>query len=354
MKIMNELRISLLLLLLLIFAGCGRGSEAGDVEEIQVQEEKRIPVAVRSLGTETLSETFTLPGSLEAWEDLTLAAELAGPVRETAREGGRLKKGEVILRIDPETQQAEYDRVLANYRLQEKNLERLEKLVESKFVSQREYDDALRGFEAARAELTRVRVALDKSVLKSPVDGVLDRLMTDRGEFVSVGDPVAVVVQVDRLKVLMEVPEKDISFLHVGDDVGVVPAALEGKTAERIIGEIIHLAYKADPVTRTYLAKIAVDNGEGNLRPGMIVRVHLDRRKLKDVITVPLYALVDRSAGKVVFIEENGVARMRQVRIGSVVGERAVILEGLRQGDRLIIKGQHLLSDGSSVAVEES
>jgi membrane fusion protein, multidrug efflux system len=337
---------------MLIIAGCGKGSEAGN-GSAAAGIERVTQVRVSAVQPEDLRETFTLPGTLEAWEDLTLAAEIAGPVRWVGpREGARVRKGDPILRIDPETLEANVERDQAEFDLQSKMVERLQSLVDEKFVSRQEYDNALRAFEVAGADLRRSRLALAKSTLRSPVDGVLDRLLIDRGEYVSEGAAAAIVVQVDRLKVLVDVPEKDVPYIRVGSQAHVTLTPISGgsNTGATLAGEVNYLSYRADPLTRTYQARVVVDNSAGTLRPGMIVRVGFSRRNLDDVIAIPLFALVDRGGAKVVFVEEDGFARMRTVRTGPMIGARIVIDEGLRAGERLITDGQHLLSDGTRVA----
>jgi membrane fusion protein, multidrug efflux system len=333
---------------LLALTGCGNGSEA---QHNAPAVEKTVRVHVSEVVQEDLQETFTLPGTLEAWEDLTLAAEIPGPVRWIGpREGDRLKAGEPILRIDPETLEANRSRDQAAFELSQRQYRRLEQLRQENFVSEQEYEVARQAYQVAEADLRRSRLALEKSTLHAPIDGVLDRLLVDRGEFVSDGTPVAVVVQVDRLKVLVDIPEKDVAFLRPGQQVQVTPAAIDAGRSSDIRGEITHLTYKADPLTRTYQAKIAVDNRDLLLRPGMIVRVGLNRRNLPQVIAVPLFAVVDRGGARFVFVVENGQAVLRPVQTGAVLGERVIIQTGLASGERLIVQGQHLLSDGVRVS----
>ncbi|WP_432822231.1 efflux RND transporter periplasmic adaptor subunit [Trichloromonas sp.] len=309
-------------------------------------------VAVQVIEPQELQEQLTLPGSLEAWEDLVLSAEIDGPVRWIGpQEGDRLKQGEVILKIDPDTRQASLDRARAECDLRRNTRDRFKTLLDEKLVSPQEYEDASCAYEVAAAELRQAQVAIEQSSLNSPVAGVLDRLLVDRGEHVSAGTPVASVVQVDRLKVVLDVPEKDVAYLHAGERVQVVQATINGPQEAGVAGELIHLAYKADPVTRTYQAKIAVDNAEGRLRPGMIVRVEAVRRDLPGAIAVPLYALVEQGGRKVAYVAENGVARLREVTTGAVIGDQVLIEAGLAAGERLLVKGQHLVTDGGAIAV---
>ena len=189
-------------------------------------------------------------------------------------------------------------------------------------------------------------------MVKAPVAGVLDDRMVERGEYVKVGDPVALVVQVDRLKVLIDVPEKDVRYFHVGEEVSVVQSQIDTGEEVHRQGKLVHLAYKADPLTRTYLAKVEVDNQDRQLRPGMIVRIEALRRELKGAIAIPLYAVVDLDGRKVVYVETQGKAQLRPVKVDRVIGDQAVILEGLDFDERLIVKGQQLLVDGAKVKVE--
>ncbi|PLX85707.1 MAG: hypothetical protein C0617_03230 [Desulfuromonas sp.] len=337
-------------LALAALSGCGKDAESGTNGE-GTPREKVTNVTLATVTAADHRENFTLPGTLEAWEDLTLAAEIPGSVRWIGpEEGDRLKQGQSILRLDLDTLEAKVARDQAEYDRLKQHLQRRQGLVEKKLVSQQEYEDAVQALKVAEANLRVSRVALEKSSLRSPVDGVLDELLIDLGEYVGVGDPVAVVVQVDRLKVLVDVPEKDVADLAVGDGVEVEAASIGRGAPPRLSGKVIHLAYKADPVTRTYRAKIAIDNSAGSLRPGMIVKAAFVRRELKGVIAVPLYALVDQDGVKVVYVAEEGRAVRRVVVAGPVVGDRVVIVEGLASGEKLIVKGQQLVTDGAAVS----
>ncbi len=344
-------RLALLALLaaaLLQLHGCSGGHAEETASGGNLQQATNVKVT--SVALEDLRETFTLPGGLEAWEDLTLAAEVAGVVRWIGpREGERVREGEPILRIDPEAIEAALARDRADYELQKRQLARMEDLARQNFVSPQELDQARRAFEVAEAELRRSRVALEKSTVRSPISGILDRLFVDRGEYVNEGTAVAALVQIERLKVNVEVPEKDVAFLRTGDTVRVVTAPATGRDALERQGEVLHISYRADPATRTYLARVAVENPQGDLRPGMIVRVALVRRELPAVIAVPLFSVVERNGARVVFVEEEGVARLRPVGFGPVIGDRVVIAEGLAAGERLITEGQQFLTDGAAV-----
>ncbi len=348
----NLVLLSLCLLPLIV--GCGDDSLSETNSDAQATDnEKATSVKVMVVTAQDLEERFSLPGSLYAWEDLTLAAEIAGPVDWVGpEEGEMLTSGQKIMTIDSVSQKANLERNRVDAEIKEKAMQRLQRLVAENLVSQQEYDNSLTAYEAARQNRKLASIALQKSIIKAPVAGVLDVRMVERGEYVKAGDPVALVVQVDRLKVLIDVPEKDVRYFHPGEEVSVVQAQID--TGEEIhrSGKLVHLAYKADPLTRTYLAKVEVDNQDRQLRPGMIVRIDALRRELKGAIAIPLYAVVDLDGRKVVYVEAEGQARLRPVKIDRVIGDQAVLLEGLSLGEKLIIKGHQLLADGAKVKVE--
>ena len=166
------------------------------------------------------------------------------------------------------------------------------------------------------------------------------------------GTPAAVIVKIDKLKVLVDVPEKDVAYTKTGQSVTVLPAEVNGGGIGRQ-GRIISVSYLANEATRTYDSKIEIDNTDGLMRPGMIVRVRFVRRIIKDALLVPLYAVIDREGEKYVFVEEDQTAVRRQVRLGPIVNGNVVVFGGIREGEHLVVKGQQLLVDGGPVTVIE-
>lgn len=338
----------LLLIVLLIASGCQQ-EQSRDVNAQTPA--KVVQVAVEQVQRHDMVETFTLPGSLEAWEDVTLAAELSGPVRWIGpREGDQLHKGQEILRIDTDTLSSEHERNQVTFDLRSRKLERYRSLLQEQLVSPQEVDNLALSMEEARADLKQTELMLQKSVLQSPLAGVLDEISVDPGEYVNVGQPLARIVQVDRLKVNVDVPEKDVPFLHVGQDITIIPAVVNDKRpVYKLTGKLEYVAFTADEKTRTYRARIVIDNSGGLLRPGMIVRARFERQTMKQIVSAPLYAVLDRDDEKLVFVEKDGIAHAQKVVTGSSVGQRVVIHRGLESGQWLIVKGQQLLVDGARV-----
>ena len=216
-------------------------------------------------------------------------------------------------------------------------------------MSEQELDELENSVTAADMALRTTRLQLAKCYPKAPISGVVDLHYVDRGEYVDPGKPLLRLVQIDRLKAIADVPEKDISFLKVGQQVEIIPATINDKSAVPVTGKIEHIAFSADTTTRTYRTKIVIDNSSGHLRPGMIVRARFVRQQLQQVVAVPLYAVLDRDGEKRVFVDDGGFAKKIDVETGSSINQRIVILSGLSVGQKLIIKGQQLLIEGAKI-----
>jgi len=346
--------VSKLIFFLLCFCFVSACSQEKTTEKAAEKPEKVVSVTTEQVILRDLTEIFTLPANLEAWEDLTLAAELAGAIyKVNFKEGDQVKAGQVLLEIDPDTTRSLLMKDKNDVTLVEHKLHRYQLLIADGLVSQQELDDLKNRLAAVKSTLKTTKLQLAKSFPQAPVGGIIDRIYVDRGEYVDPGKPLLQLVQIDKLKVIADVPEKDVQFLHVGDQVEIVPASINVVPADPIFGVIDHIALTANATTRTYRTKIIIDNCSAKLRPGMIVRAQFVRQHLQQVISVPLFAVIDGGGEKYVYLNDHGQAKKTNVVTGSSIGQRIVIKEGLKQNQELIIAGQQLLVDGSRVAVGE-
>ncbi len=311
--------------------------------------EKIIRVAVEQIRPQALTETFSLPAKLEAWEDLTIAAEYPGLILSIpVEEGDRVKAGARLLNIDSATLKSNLAREEENVSVLSNKLERYRQLESEGLVSRQDVDDLNNGLVSAQAALKAMRLQIDKTMPSAPIAGIVDHIFVDRGEYVDPGKPLIRLLQVERLKAIADVPEKDVHFLAPGQAAELVPSSFDSRS-EPYSGTIDYIAYAADEASRTYRTKLSVSNDAGLLRPGMIVRVRFVRQQLENVMTVPLYAVLDREGGKIVFVADGNTARMVRVKTGVTSGERILIETGLEFGQQLIVKGQQLLVDGSRI-----
>jgi membrane fusion protein (multidrug efflux system) len=348
---MRKLSICSLLvlsLILLLISGC----DSPPPVVSDADNEQRVNVVTQSLAPVDLTETFTLPARVQARDDLTLSAEVAGTVIKTpVREGMRVVQGQVLIEIDSNVIRAQLERETENVAVLTARRDRLHRLAAEGLVSQQELDDVNNSLTAAQAALEQARIQLNKTTLRSPIDGMVDRRLVDAGEYVDPGKSLLRLVSVEQLEVIADVPEKDVGFLQPGQQVTITPAIIHGDQAEPLTAIIEYIAFVADEVSRTYRTRMLIEQPGGILRPGMIARATFVRQEHQQVLAVPLFSVLDRRNTKIAYIVEDGYAREVEVDTGRSVGQQLVVRSGLEVGQQLVVKGQQLLIDG--VAVNE-
>lgn len=348
-RIIYSLSILLALLLAIIsLAGCGR-SEGKSGNENSPPQPKRVPVSVITLTPTPIKDVLVLPGQTEAWQDVRLASEADGVVEwMDPKEGDPVKKGQLIAQIDVSALKAALDQAEASFDLADKLYQRRKMLFERKVIATEELDRSSNERTLALTRLRRARVEYERGFLHSPVNGVINHLYIDVGEFVDRGNPVADIVNVDKIKINVNVPELDVRYLRIGQKALVTIDAFPDR---QLSGTIDFVAYKADPATKTFNVRVLIDNQARDIRPGMIARLAFLRRVITDALVVPLFALVDKGGERIVFVERDGVVYARTVSIGVIEEDRIQIREGLEAGDRVIVSGQREVEEGMQVLV---
>jgi membrane fusion protein (multidrug efflux system) len=293
---------------------------------------------------------LVLPGETEAWEDIRLASDIAGLVEWVGpQEGQEVTKDQLIARIDVSALKARLDQAQASLDLAERLYERRELLLERHVIAKEEFDRCLNERLLAETALRQAQVEYQRGFLKSPIHGRVNYVHVDVGEYVDRGQPIADLVNVGKIKIYVNVPELDVKYFRVGQEVIVT---IDAFPERQMTGVIDFIAYKADPVTKTFRCRVLIDNRKREIRPGMIARVVFLRRVIPDALVVPMFALVDKGGERVVFVEKDGIAQARTVSVGVIERDRVQITKGLEAGERLIVTGQKEVEEGMRVEVQ--
>ncbi len=337
------------LLTLVFVAGCGRSE--GKVETKNSESRaKPIKVSVITIKPTPIKDLLLLPGETDAWHDVRLASEIDGIVEWIdPREGEAVNEGQLIATIEVSALKAALDHAQASFDLADKLYQRRKLLSERNVIAKEELDRSLNERTLALSNLRRAKVEYERGFLHAPINGLVNHLHVDVGEFVDRGNPVADLVNVDKIKINVNVPELDVRYLRGGQKAMVTVDAFPGR---RLTGKIDFVAYKADPATKTFRVRVLIHNPEREIRPGMIVRVAFLRRIIPDALIVPLFALVDKGGERIIFVEKDGIAYARTVSIGIIEGDRVQITEGLEVGDHAIVTGQTEVEEGMQVQVQ--
>jgi len=314
--------------------GSSGGPPAISVSVVEVK-----PVAMR--------DVVFLPGETEAYEDVKVAANTSGRVEWIGpREGQAVKKGDLLAKIEVSALKASLEHARAAYNLANDLCERRRRLYDNKIIAREELEQSETQLKLAAADLEQVKVRYNHGFPKSPITGVINHLYVDVGEYADLGKPIADIVNIDRIKINVQVPELDVRYVNKGQ---TTPIKIDAFADRTLLGTVEFVAFKADPATKTFLVRSVIDNPDHNIRPGMIGRVAFVRRNIPDAVAAPLFAIVDKGGERIVFVEKDGVAESRVVSIGVIEADRVQITSGLNIGDHLIVRGQTEVEDGMKV-----
>ncbi len=306
-------------------------------------------VEVRIVTPQPMEDLLLVTGNIEPWEDITLSAETTGVIEwQGVDDGETVAKGQELFRVDTTRIQSNHDQAVARKALAEQELERIRDLRESGISSPQQFDRAQTDYQVALADLQATRIMLEKSVVHTPIAGVADAVFAEQGEFVDVGRNLARIVQVDRVKAVVGVPERDIAHFEAGDPVSIEFDAFPNAART---GEIYRIATTAHPASRTFRVEVVLENSDGKLKPGMTLRARLVRDIVGDAIVVPVFAVLSVENQKFVAVEEDGVAHLRPVQTGILRGDKVQLTGGLAPGEKLIVVGQRELREGERVKV---
>lgn len=349
---------ALLAMTMLSLAGCGTGADTESAEAATAEAggtgayTRIINVEVTELRRESFTEIIRLTGVVKADRDVPVAAEEGGVVEEVYLDkGARVRQGQAIVRLNADVLEAQVAQARAQASLAEETWQRRKRLWEEDRVgAEIAYLEARYAAEQARANLQVLEERLARTVVRAPIEGVLDDRYVEVGNMVSAGTPVARIVDLHPAKIQAGVPERYALDVEAGTTARVTVDVLPGEVSE---GRIAYVGAAVDPGSRTFPVEFEVANQDGRIKPEMVATMVLERRTLDEVLVIPQEALIRVEEGFVTFIvgEDGATARVRPVVLGPSQRNQVVVLEGLEAGDRLVVNGQNALADGDRIKV---
>jgi len=262
--------------------------------------EKVTVVKVLPAGRGNIEEIISLNGDVHGLREVDVYTRVSGKlIRKVRDEGENVKKGEIIALVDR--------------------------------------DEPALGFT--------------KAEVRAPISGTIVRYYVDIGDSVipqepMPQEPVLNIAYMDKVKIVVNIGEKDISKLRKGEKVRVSVDAYPGETFP---GRVVKIAPAVDPRSRKLKVELEIENEDHRLKPGMFADVEIIYNEHKNVLVVPAIAVLERGEKKVLFTAEDGRARLKEVQIGVSDKEKIEIIEGLSEGESVIVEGNYGLPDGAKV-----
>lgn len=359
-------RASLALVSVCLLGACG-GRESTSIDS-KMREDVyggAIPVETLTLSAQAFADRFEAAGVIEPDEEVTVSAEIAGRVLRTRFDiGDSVHAGNLLVELDSSEIRARIRRIeaqLEKARTQlawaRKDAERQERLFATEVAAERAYDDAQRLVDtsenevaAAEADLDLAKVELGRCSIRSPLTGEVAARKVAAGEFVREGTALYDIVATEDVKFVFSLAERDVTAIAPGQVMSVRVDAHDG----RVFSGTVHaIAPAGAKQTRTFRVEVrlADDDPEHPLRPGMSGRTEVVRKHFDDVFLLPEEAILRDAEGSYVYLVHGDRAARAPVEILSQVGDKAVVSTSLGAGNEAIILGQAAVDEETPIRV---
>ena len=331
------------------------------------------PVTVATAATRDVPVYLDEVGKCVAREVVSVQAQVTGRLAEIQFEdGANLRKGDPLFTIDPEPYRAALASTEANLAqakavlaLARLDFARVANLVATQIVPQQDYDSRKSAVEVAEASVRQneaavetARINLHYCSIRSPIDGRAGHRLVDRGNVVAAnGSPLLVIQRLDPIYVDFTVTERDLPTVR--RQKSQRPLGVEVRVpdppSEPLTGEVTFLDNAVQEGTGTVTLRATVPNRQRQLWPGLLVNVRLILATLPKAVVVPAEAPQISAKGPFVYVvREDGTADLRTVTPGQRQGDLVVIAQGVKPGERVVVRGQLGVTPGGKVRIEET
>ncbi len=308
-----------------------------------------IPVSVGPVVRQQLTNTHALVGTVYGRNDVAVVAEVQGKIVAMRVDvGDPVHAGTVLMQVDDEMKKAAFEAAEVNYEKAKKDLERQQALSAQKASTDAQLESARLSFKAVESQYVTARRQYNDTKITSPIEGVVTARPVNLGSYVQSGNVVANVVDISTLKVKINVSENLVFRLHPGDLVTVTTDVYPKAVFQ---GTLQAISAKGDE-SHTYAAEVSLKNSsETPLKAGMFALITFSSLEHDAALTIPRQALVGSVRQARVFVVEDGVAKLRDIIVDSEIGTVIEVLQGLKEGESVVVNGQNNIKDNTIVEI---
>lgn len=297
-----------------------------------------------------LENKIKVTGTILANEEVEIRSEISGKIEKIFfSEGKRVKKGDILVKVDDSELQAQLLKTQYQKKLAEEKEYRQRTLLEKEAISKQEYDVALTELNTLEAEIQLIKARIAKTEIRAPFDGIIGLRYVSEGSYISPATKISTLQDIDTLKIEFSVPEKYIKSINVGDKINFKIQGSD-KTYRAVIYAVDP---KIDPTTRTLQVRAIFPNKNYEVLPGSFAEIEVILEEIPNTILIPAEAIIPSTEGTSVFIYNNGIALEKKVETGIRTERFIQIKSGLKPGDTVLTTGLLQLKSGFKVKISE-
>lgn len=331
------------------FISCGDSEGSENKNASPKEKESSVYVQVEKMNASPYTDYISVIGKAEADKKANLGSEEGGKIKSFPKSRGSfVSAGEVIVIMDNDVLKAQMEAAKAQYDRTESNFQKQEKIYNQNVTSELEFLNAKYERDAAKANYELMKSRYDKTFIKAPFSGTIEDKFFEHGEIASPGQPIVSVFSIDRIKVTAGVPENYVNAVNRGDKAEIEFSDIENGTYN---GTVSFVGNTISENNRTFPVEVLIANAGKKIKPELSAVIRIQNKVYGNAIIVPEDVVQKTDLGYVVFVEESGIAKMRNVEVISRFNNKAAIKEGLKEGDNVITVGYQNLIDGERVKV---
>lgn len=323
-------------------------------EKISVVAQKNASVSVKvaTVKTEEISLDFVANGNFEPKQELTFSAEKSGKVvKVLAKEGDRVTVGQTLAIMRGDAINISAQAIEATYQNAKADYTRFENAFKTGGVTKQQLDQSKVALTSAEANYKQAKINIGDTRIKAPINGIINKKFIEPGSMLSSMPATQLfeIVNVSKLKLNVTVNESQVASLKTGNTVGVTTNVYPGKD---FTGKITFIAAKADGSLNFPVEIEITNNANNDLKAGMYgTAVFKSAQQTQKMTVVPRNAFVGSVSSNQVFVVDNGIAKLKKVTAGRILGDKVEIIDGLSDGETVITTGQINLQEGNTVEV---
>lgn len=359
-------KISIVILLLFAFYSC---SQQNKKEESVESTFSAAPVKVFQVKKQKISEKLFYTGLIEAWKSINVTPDIGGKITKIhVEEGDKVEKGQLLAELDTRAIRLQLEQAKAgvavaeaNYKDAKRNMDRMERLMQEKAVSDQQYEKIRLAFEAAEAQLQQARTALDLadhqldvSLMKASFSGIIASKNAEVGDVInpmmggfSPNSGVLTLMDFSKVKIEIDVSHQDIVRMKKGQTALLEAADFPKKVFQ---GRVTVVNLTASPLTKKFKVEVGVDNPDLILRPNTFGEVTFEVETHENALVIPQKAVLEN---KYVFLAKGNKVEKKEVILGLQNKETVEVVSGLKEGDLVVSEGNFGLEEGAAIEVKE-
>ncbi|NUN10279.1 MAG: efflux RND transporter periplasmic adaptor subunit [Ignavibacteriaceae bacterium] len=340
----NRKILSLIVVSLIIFAGCG-AKKTEDQPQEKSSGVDTIAVQTESVTEDVLTLRKTFIATLEGEEQANVVAKVPERiVAINARVGSPVQKGQMLIELNKSGAGSQYYQAQAAFLNAQKDLERMKSLFAEGAISQQMLDGVQTQFNIYKANFDAAKDAIE---LTAPISGIVTAITVNPGDLASPGMPLITIANISRMKAVVSIGEKDMADLYAGQTVKVYS---ELRPDFQVTGKISEISKSANVQSRSFEMKaLFANSGDRWFKPGMFCNVESEKRSSAKSLVLPSTAVVLKGSETGTYVVNNGKASYRKIITGVTDGRFTEVVSGVSKGDKVVTTGAGSVYDGATV-----